>query len=386
MRRRAALFFRLLLYVGVPLILTGVWAKAFIESGPRISDFWTFWAAGRDVLHGHSPYPTIASLPSVPGPKFAPFVYPPSTAFLLSPVAVLPFGVAKVVFVLMCLAALALSLHLLGVRDWRCYAIAFGSAPFFGAAALGTVSILLLLGVACAWRYRDRAVACGLFVAFVVTAKLFLWPLWFWVLRSRRYRAAAVAAVASVVAVVGSWAAIGFAGMRDYPTLLSRLTGLTGLHSYSTYALARAFGAGGSHAQAITYMLGVAGLLLALRFAADERRSLVALLGVAFFATPILWTHYLVLLFVPIALESRVPSRVWLAPVLLWADATAWANGAVWRIVGELALVAVLVGWIVLPRRDGDEAVGEPRQRPEERPRELLVRRERGGLAAGDAA
>src|SRR5262249_14941507 len=88
--RRVRLFLRLALFFRLPLLLTPVWATAFVESGPHVSDFWTFWAAGRDVLHGRSPYPTIASLPAVPGPKFAPFVYPPSTAFLLAPVAVLP--------------------------------------------------------------------------------------------------------------------------------------------------------------------------------------------------------------------------------------------------------------------------------------------------------
>lgn len=351
MRRRSLLFLELLLFFGLPLLLTVVWAKAFVESGPHVSDFWTFWAAGRDVVHGRSPYPSLASLPAVPGPKFAPFVYPPSTAFLLAPVAALPFGMAKVVFVLVSLAALGLALRLLGVRDWRCYATAVGSAPFFAGAALGTVSILLLLGVACAWRYRDRALACGIFVALVVTAKLFLWPLWFWLVRSRRYRAAAVAAVGSVLAVVCSWAAIGFAGMREYPTLLSRLTGLTGLHSYSTYALVRALGAGGAPAQELTYGLGVTGLVLALVYVADERRSLAALLGVAFVATPILWTHYLILLLVPIALRSPRLSRWWLPPALLWVDASAWANGAVWRIAGELALTVVVIAAVAHPSR-----------------------------------
>lgn len=373
MRRRVVLCFELFLFFGLPLLLTVEWATRFVESGPRIADFWAFWDAGRAVLHGRSPYPTIASLPAVPGPKFLPFVYPPSTAFVLAPVAVLPFGVAKVVFVLVSVVALAISLRVLGVRDWRCYSVALGSPAFFAAAGLGTVSVLLLLGVACAWRYRDHAIRCGLFVAFVVTAKLFLWPLWFWLVRTRRYRAAAVAAGASVAAVLGSWAAIGFAGMREYPTLLSRLTGLTGLHSYSTYALARAVGAGGSHAQLLTYALGIVGLGLALRFVDDDRRLLVALLGVAFVATPILWTHYLLLLLVPVALESRVLAPIWAAPILLWADATSWANGAIWRIAGELA-VCVVVVWAV--------ARGESSPRSAELPSRVALQPGRGRRAS----
>lgn len=352
MKARVLLFLRLLLWIGVPAILTVEWTTAFVGSGARVSDFWTFWDAGRSVLHGRSPYPTIASLPAVPGKTFAPFVYPPSTAFVLAPIAVLPYAAAKVAFTVVSILGLALALRLLGVRDWRCYAIALGSPAFFAAAGLGTISVLLLVGVACAWRYRDRAIACGLCIAFVVTAKLFLWPLWFWLVRSRRYAAAAVAAVASAVAVGAAWTAIGFAGLREYPTLLSRLTGLTGLHSYSTYALGRALGAGSAHAQLLTYTVGLAALVLTLRIVRDEQRLLSALLGVALVGTPILWTHYLLLLFVPVAFEARRYAPIWLAPLALWGDALAWANGAVWRIAFALAVCASVVAWSLrLPER-----------------------------------
>jgi hypothetical protein len=74
-----------------------------------------------------------------------------------------------------------------------------------------------------------------------------------------------------------------------------------------------------------------------------ERRTLVALLGVSFLATPILWPHYLVLLFVPIAFVSRRVSWLWLAPVALWVDATAWSHHEAWRIVGELVVCAVVL-------------------------------------------
>jgi hypothetical protein len=342
-----------------PVALAVIFGSVFISRGPNRSDFWTFWLAGRTVLHGGNPYPALAALPDVADKWFAPFVYPPVAAYLLAPVAVLPFTLAKIVFFALNLAAVVLALRLLGVRDWRCYGAAFASPPIIEAAGIGTISIPLLLIVAAAWRWRAHTVRAGLLVACAVTAKLFLWPLWFWLVRARRYRAAALAVGVSLVAVVGSWAAIGFAGLRDYPTLLNRMTALEGPHSYSVYALQRMLGVGDGAAARAGYVVGLVALALTLRFVRGDRRTLVALLGVSFLATPILWPHYLVLLFVPIAFVSRRFSWLWLVPVALWADGKAWSHFETWRIAGELAVCAVVVGAALLPRRlaDGQRGV-----------------------------
>jgi hypothetical protein len=296
------------------------------------------------VLHGGNPYPAIAALPHAAGPWYAPYVYPPVAAFLLGPVGVLPFTAAKVAFFLLNLGAFLAALRVLGVRDRRCYTLSLASPAVLQAAGIGTISIPLLLVVALAWRYRSRAVACGLCVGGAVTAKLFLWPVWFWLVRTRRWGAACVAVVASLVAVVAAWAAIGWQGLRDYPALLGRMTGLEGPHSYSIYALERVLGVAGGPAARVVTVLGLAALVLALRYARGEQRSLVALLGVALIATPILWPHYLVLLFVPIALARPRFSPLWLAPVLLWVDSSAWSHGSAIRIAGALAVAAVVFG------------------------------------------
>jgi alpha-1,2-mannosyltransferase len=342
-----------------PVALAVIYGWVFISRGPGHSDFWTFWLAGRTVLHGGDPYPLLASLPDVADKWFAPFVYPPVAAYLLAPVAVLPFALAKVVFFLLNMVGVVVALRLLGVRDWRCYSAAFASPPVVEAVGIGTISIPLLLMVAAAWRWRAHTVRAGLLVACAVTAKLFLWPVWFWLVRARRYRAAALAVCASLVAVVVSWAAIGFAGLHDYPALLNRMTALEGPHSYSVYSLQRVFGVGDGAAARAGYALGAAALVLTLRFVRGDRRTLAALLGVSLLATPILWPHYLVLLFVPIAFASRRFSWLWLMPVALWADATGWSHGHAWRIVGELAVCAVVVGAALLPRRlaDGQRGV-----------------------------
>jgi len=355
-KRVAVRFLELLLFATAPLLLLGVCLGGVASAAPHHSDFWTFWSAGRDVMHGHSPYPALQSLPHVPSRRFAPFVYPPVAAFGMVPVSLLPYGVAKVVYFLLALAAVALALRLLGVRDWRCYGAVYASGPVYAAAGLGAIGPFLLLGVAAAWRYRERALPAGLAVAYVVTAKLFLWPVWFWLVRTRRFRAAGIAAASGVGATLVSWAAIGFAGFHDYPALLGRLTGLVGPHGYSVYALERSLGVGNVAAARSLYVFAFAGLAVVALFVRDDRRALIAVLTISLLATPILWPHYLVLLTVPIALTSRRLSPVWFVPGLLWLDAAAWSGGAVWiaSVLAAVCGIAVAAMWrrgVPRPRR-----------------------------------
>ena len=339
----------------LPLLLLGLCASIVITNGRYGSDFSTFYDAGRAVLHGNSPYPALASLPSVAGRFFAPYVYPPVAAYSMVPLCVMPFGAAVVVYFLLNLAAIGLALRLLGVSDWRCYSIAYASSPVYAAAGVGTISPLLLLGVAAAWRYRDRAVAVGLLVAYVMTAKVFLWPLWFWLVRTRRYAAAGIAAGAATVAVLASWAAIGFRGLGEYPRLLARMTQLEGPNSYSLYSLFRSVGIGSGAAQVLVYGAALGAFVAALLRVKGDREWLVATLGIALLATPILWPHYLVLVFVPVALMRRQLSHLWIAVLLLWPDAAGWSSGNPLKILGVLAFTAAIVwlgvgGRVHLPR------------------------------------
>ncbi|HZD88091.1 MAG TPA: glycosyltransferase family 87 protein [Gaiellaceae bacterium] len=328
----------------LPATLLLVLVLVVVSAGRHGSDFATFWGSGRAVLAGRSPYPPLSSLPQQAHRlSFLPFVYPPVAAFSIVPFSLLPFAAANVLFLLANLASVALALRLLSVADWRCYAAAFASAPVFAAASMGTISPLLLLGVAALWRYRNRASRAGLLVAYAVTAKLFLWPLWLWLLRTRRFAAAGIAAATAVAAVAGTWAVIGFAGAGSYLHLLARLTGLVGPNSYSLYALERSFGLSGSTAELTLFGVAVAGAAVASVTVSGERQLLIAALTISLLATPILWPHYLVLLFAPIALVRPRLSPLWIAPLLCWFDTAAWSDGNPLRIVLLLALsLAVL--------------------------------------------
>ena len=340
----------LTLFGVLPALLVAAMVHAVATTGAHLSDFWTFWDAGRAALHGRSPYPSLHALPHEAVEKtFAPFVYPAPAAVVFAPFALLPYAVAKLLFLALNLAALGLALRLLGVSDWRCYGAAYGSAPVYAASVNGTVSLFLLLAVAAAWRFRNSVGVVAALVAAAITAKLFLWPLWLWLVRTRRYAAAVLAVVVSAFTVVAAWSVLGFAGLREYPTLLDRLTGLVGPHSYSLYAFERAVGLDHGTAQAAVYLAGaiVLALLVSVR---DDRRVLIVALALSLVLTPILWPHYLVLLFVPIAITARSFTALWIAPLFLWLDATAWNRGAV-SIAGVLAMSCVI---LLSGRRDSN--------------------------------
>ena len=79
-------------------------------------------------------------------------------ALLVAPLHSLSAGVATLLWTLLLLGAVAAALWLLGVRDWRCYALT-AIFPFTrSAVGLGTVEPLLLLAVAVTWRWRDHIV------------------------------------------------------------------------------------------------------------------------------------------------------------------------------------------------------------------------------------
>ena len=317
-----------------------------VVTGDRSSsDFLSFWQAGASVMHGHSPYPLLESLPAVANRfTFAPYVYPAPAAFAMVPLALLPFALATTLFFALSCAAIVAALRMLGVRDWRCFGAVFASVPVLAGTSLGAFSPLLLLGAAAAWRYRDHVWRVGPIVAALVVMKLFLWPVWLWLVFTRRFAAAAVSASLGALTVVVAWALIGFAGLREYPHVLSRLTELVGINSYSPYALLRTEGFGSSTAQRLILAIGVVLIVwaaVALRAVRTDERAFVAALGIALLLTPILWPHYLVLVYIPIALLRKNFSGLWLLPLLLWFDGNGWSYGEAVRIVPALCLAAL---------------------------------------------
>ena len=286
--------------------------------------------AGLAILHGHSPYQprflahqaaimhaggiargeTALNAFSIP-------VYPAFANLLVVPLALLPFWAASVIYALLATAAMGLALWWLDVRDWRCYGLVCISWPFLFAAYLGAIGPFLVLGTAAAWRWRDRVVRPALAVASIVAIKIFPWPLGVWLLVTRRYRALAMTVGIGVVLTFGAWALIGFDGMVQYPKMLSEMSFIQQNRAVSIVAVLLIAGVPAGIATALAFAVTGGVLFAAWRVAGGpdgDRRAFGLVILAALCATPIVWEHYMVILFVPIALVSPRFSAAWMIP------------------------------------------------------------------------
>lgn len=324
-------------FVWVPVLVLAYACWYELHAREPLQDLDVFRTAALAVVHGNSPYPTPNAAAIA---EFNRFVYPPVAALLFAPFAALPSGAAGVLMFIAGLAAVVGGLRVLGVEDWRCYGVAVISAPTVNSIALGAVTSFLLLGAALAWRYRGNTAISAAATAFTAVLKLFLWPLAVWLLVTRRWRAAALCAGTAAFLLLGGWAVIGFSGLRSYPTLLHVLQQVEAPDSYSTIAL---FGLRGDAATAVTLGLSLGAVIavcLAARGADGDRRAFAAAILASLVATPLLWLHYLLLLYVPIAIYRPRLSGLWFLPVLLWLTPGTHSHGVTWEIAFALAVVA----------------------------------------------
>ena len=223
---------------------------------------------------------------------------------LVAPLTVLPWSLGLALWITVLSAGFALALWALGVRDLRCYAVAFISAPVFGDLMTGNATLLLVPLVALAWRWRDRWLRCGVATGLAISSKFLVWPLVFWLLGTRRYRAAGAALAATALALLVPWAVIGFDGMTAYPDLLRLASEIYGVRSYSVSTMASALGVGTELALRLAFATGLAIAVLAFvvgRRGLDEASVALAVLA-AILGSPIVWEYNYALLFVPIAI------------------------------------------------------------------------------------
>ena len=242
------------------------------------------------------------------------YVYPPLVALLTVPWTLLPVGLAEVLFQFLLIAVFVATLVLLGVRDWRCYGLAFLWPPVTDAVATGNISILLGFAAAVVWVYRDRARVAGAALGVSIAAKVFLWPLAVWLAVTGRVRAAAWSVGVAVVTVLASWAVVGFRGFAKYPDLVRRLTDRMDERSYSVYALGVDVGLpGGSCLGAVARDRGrrARGRVSSLARRGDEQRAFVLALAAAIAFSPIVWLHYFALLLVAVAIAQPRLAPIW---------------------------------------------------------------------------
>jgi Glycosyltransferase family 87 len=324
--------------VALPTLLLVVMLSDVVlgwKATPRMPvDFHVFWIAGHYYVHGQSPY----------RPSFAhTFVYPAPIAAFFAPFALLPYHAAALVFLAISTLAVTGSLWLLGVRDWRCYAATFLSPAALTAITVGTLTPLLLLGLAAAWKLRRRR-SVAVPVALLIIGKLIFWPILIWLLLSGRKRAVAEALALALAVALVCWAPIGFAGMTGYPRLLDRLGAGYGPRSYAIVGLI----GGGRAADVAVATVAIVVLWVARRSGEKRLFSLAVLATLA--CSPIVWLHYFAFLTAVVAILEPRFSVLWLVPPMLWVTPPQMIDGQQWRL-DYAAAVCALVALLSLSRR-----------------------------------
>ena len=332
-----------------------------------------FRMPAQEILHGTSPYhpaelQTVrAAVDTGQSPieyghgVFA--TYPAPGLLLGVPFTALPVVIAEWVWLCCMLAAGGLALRLAGARDWRVYAAAALAAPVVSSLYFGAVELLLMLGLAACWRWRDHAGRAGAALGAIIALKLIALPLIIWLVATRRWATAAVSVgVAGALALVG-WALMGFRGLTGYPHLLSLLTEIESARGYSAVAWAGALGAGQNTATLAPWAIGLC-LAGALCIVARRGRSsdpttfFLAVLAVLAFS-PIVWQHSFALLLVPLAVVRPRFHLVWTLPVLLWSTPDTADLVPAFRLVVCVLVVAAISVWALraqaprTPSREG---------------------------------
>jgi Glycosyltransferase family 87 len=297
----------------------------------------TFLPAAEALLDGRSPYPEYS--------------YPPLVAFLSVPFALTP---APEAFVTVAIAAcVPAALWILGVRDWRCYVVAFLWAPVFHAIQTANVTLPLLLAAAVAWRWRERAAVASVAGGLAIAAKFLAWPLVVWLAATRRLRAAVGVVLVAVVGTLGLWATLGFSGLLSYGDTVDGAQGTYGEQGYTFRALALDAGLPDEVGVLMSFAclaLVLAGTVVFAR-RGDDLRSFSCAAIAMIVATPIVWLHSFVFLLAPVALLRTRLSPIWFVPTILWFFSSGTGNGEPWQTALTMAAAAFVAVAVLVPRR-----------------------------------
>lgn len=330
-----------------PIVLWGVLPVAMIAAALAgdygthyAGDFhFSYWPAGERVLAGDSPYvdPDAAEIA-----KAIAFVYPALAALLLAPFSLLPRELADGVFTALNIASVPLTLHVLGVRDWRLYGATLLCLPVLSGWLVGNVTLFLGLAIALLWRHRDHALAAGVLAAVLVSFKLFLWPLGLWLLATRRYVAVGWLVASGLAINVAAWAVLGFDEIGRYRRLLQALADEREDLGFSVVSvgLREGIAHGPAYALAIVLTVAAAAACLWAGHRARDHGALALALAVCLLASPVVQLHYFALLVVPFALARPRLGIAWLLPLAFWVCSP---DGPAWQAAVALGLGAAMV-------------------------------------------
>jgi alpha-1,2-mannosyltransferase len=295
--------------------------------------------------HGGAVYP--ATTTHLSGP---PFAYPFVTLWPYLPLALVPHAVAVAVNVVGATAAIVVMSRAVGLRSAVQLMLVLLNAFVITGLQLGNLSVWLLPGVLALWLLRDRPWLFALVAGPVLAAKLVLLPLLLWPIVARRWKAAGLAAAATL-AVLAVGFVTGPLGPRGYERLLAAVTRRESAQGMGLVAALQKVGLASRPAELVAVGVGCLVLLGVVRrwqVWHDETTVYAGAIVIALLVTPVIWSHYLVLLAAPLVVRRAS------APVLAGFAAASWAlapphGSTTWSVVLGLVLVTACACWGRLP-------------------------------------
>lgn len=331
----------------VDLALYNLVQLAFFLRGGRYPDLRLFWGAARLVM-AHGPGAVYGPQPGAPWP----YLNPPLLAWLLVPLAGLPFGIVFAAWLFASAAALGCSAALSGT-GWRGALSAAAFLPTFIALGSGQVAPLLLLAVILAVQLEreGRSVAAGAALSLLAVKPQLGLLVPIALVAAGRWRL--LASVIPIWTVIGALtiAALGADGLRSWLTAVALFSGNP---YFLRWSVASVIGMTGWWLA----LVATAGLvaIAARRWRAD----ISAVIGLGILGS-VLMNHYLtpsdlVILLLPVWALARVGGHARLLAGLLWT--AGWlALWLPWTLLcAEVTVLVTLTlpaGWLWYERSRG---------------------------------
>ena len=342
---------------------------AYIAFGLRTAsnslgcDFLAYFNAAQHWLAGQPIYDLTVSSTGSCGT----YQYPPPFVLVAAPFSLLGFHAGNWLWIAFLLGCWGVGTAILPLRigtRWTVLLLGAIGWPLIFGVRIGQVAPILYLVFAYAWRNLDRPIPLGASVAIGALVKLQPGLLAVW-LFSRRAWSTLVAAAVVGLAITG----IAFVlGLRDWLGLLTLLRSLTDAVTVTTNmalgATLHNLGMSASLAGTIQTLNTIAILLVVVTAGLWLPRTpgfLVAIICTQLIS-PILWSHYALLLLLPVA--WLLDRRQWWAAIIPLAEiwillpfVPNWSYTAAFYF----ALIAVfVVGW----RARSEEPASAPAERP----------------------
>lgn len=306
---------------------------------------WTYYPAAHRLLAGTSPY--AVSRRAV-GEGIA-FVYPALSAIVLAPLALVGRSAADHIYMLLCFLLVPATLWTAKIRDWRVYGLPLVWLPVIVGWQGGNLSLPLAFLVMLAWRLRDRPLSAGLITALAISLKPFMWPLALWLLATRRWRAAGFALVSGLLLNLAAWWIVGLSQIHVYLRLSQEVTDALWRGGYSMLAIAHYLGFGRGVGE-VLLLIGSAALVAGVIYTGfakgREREAMVLAVALMLVASPLVWSHYFVLLLVPLAIGRPHLSPAWLLPLAMWVcppstTVVGWQAAVAWAVAAGVVALAL---------------------------------------------